>query len=99
MTTYKEAASAGFNVLACQYSNQDFRDNFWFGGNTLHTCLNYLIKARETDFAGVLITGYKVYAPHSGQSSQLLFDHNHRSAQFLPAVARGDGFYCKRIIL
>ena len=27
-------------------------------------------------------------APHTGQSSQLFIDYNHRSAQFLPAVAR-----------
>ena len=27
-------------------------------------------------------------APHSGQSSQLSFDHDHRGAQFLPKVAR-----------
>jgi len=26
--------------------------------------------------------------PHSGHSSQFSFDHNHRSAQFLPTVAR-----------
>ena len=28
------------------------------------------------------------FAPHTGQSSQLFIDHNHRRAQFLPAVAR-----------
>ena len=27
-------------------------------------------------------------APHTGQSSQLFLDHHHRSAQFLPAVAK-----------
>jgi len=27
-------------------------------------------------------------APHTGQSSQLFLDHNHRSAWFLPSVAR-----------
>ena len=31
---------------------------------------------------------FKVDGSHTGQSSQLSLDHNHRGAQFLPAVAR-----------
>lgn len=30
----------------------------------------------------------RITAPHDGHSSQLFVDHNHRSAQFLPAVGR-----------
>jgi len=39
-------------------------------------------------FAGSLFFTQLRYKCHSGQSSQLLFDHNHRRAHFLPAVAR-----------
>src|SRR5215207_4796091 len=35
-----------------------------------------------------LLRLFRSSAPHSGQSSQLSSDLNHRSAQFLPAVAR-----------
>jgi len=35
-----------------------------------------------------MIYSLMMIAPHSGQSSQLSLDHEHGSAQFLPAVAR-----------
>src|SRR5262249_14969825 len=40
-------------------------------------------KAAAADSSDLVIS-----CPHSGQSSQLSLDHNHRSAQFLPTLAR-----------
>ena len=48
--TYGLAAAAGFEVLVQQYKTPHIFDgNFWFGGTTLHTCLDYLVAAGETD--------------------------------------------------
>ena len=38
--------------------------------------------------SGVFLELIRNSAPHTGQSSQLSLDHDDRSAQFLPAVAR-----------
>ena len=37
---------------------------------------------------GTASSGLWLISPHTGQSSQLSFDHNQRNAQFLPAVTR-----------
>ncbi len=52
-------------------------------------CVTNRVTKREATFAGGLcVDCIKDGAPHTGQSSQLLFDHYNRGAQFLPAVAR-----------
>ena len=63
MTTYREAAATGFNLLAKQYltTEQIFYNDFWFAGNTLHTCLNYLVAAKEADGNGILQHGHDLY--------------------------------------
>ena len=63
MTTYREAAATGFALLAQQYQKSEalFDGNFWFGGNTLHTCLNYLLETKQTDNKKILETGQKFY--------------------------------------
>src|SRR6185436_4766646 len=59
MATYKEAASIGFTVLDKQYRTSEiFNGNFWFGGNTLHTCLNYLLAAPQKDSTRILEWAY-----------------------------------------
>lgn len=61
--TYRSAAEAGFELLVTQYKTPHIFDgNFWFGGTTLHTCLNYLVAARQTDkSAQILPAAYAVY--------------------------------------
>ncbi len=63
MTTYREGAARGFALLAQQYQKSDtlFDGNFWFAGNTLHTCLNYLLQSKQTDSKKILETGRKFY--------------------------------------
>ena len=58
MTTYREAAASGFVLLAQQYQKSEtlFDGNFWFGGNTLHTCLHYMLETKQTDSKGILVT-------------------------------------------
>ncbi len=62
-TTYRSAAKAGFDVLSAQYKTPHIFDgNFWFGGTTLHTCLNYLVAAKETDRSTqILPAAFDVY--------------------------------------
>jgi hypothetical protein len=61
--TYRSAAQAGFTVLTAQYKTPHiFEGNFWFGGTTLHTCLDYLLAARETDqHTQILPAAFKIY--------------------------------------
>lgn len=61
--TYRSAAQAGFDVLTTQYKTPHvFDGNFWFGGTTLHTCLNFLVAANETDVnAQILPAAHAVY--------------------------------------
>jgi hypothetical protein len=48
--TYKQAAQDGYNNLVIQYKKSDiFAGNIWFGGNTLHTCLDFLIWSGQED--------------------------------------------------
>jgi hypothetical protein len=48
--TIATAAADGFKLLVRQYKQPDiFSGNFWFGGNSLHTCLDYLINSKTTD--------------------------------------------------
>jgi hypothetical protein len=67
--TYRTAAKIGFGVLAAQYTKKPdiFSGNFWFGGNALHACLNYLITAKEKDTNGVLQAGYDIYTRLKGK--------------------------------
>ncbi len=66
--TYRSAAAAGFDVLVGQYKTPHvFDGNFWFGGTTLHTCLNYLVASGETDHRSrILPTAFSVYQNLSG---------------------------------
>jgi hypothetical protein len=61
--TYRSAAQAGFEVLTQQYKTPHIFDgNFWFGGTTLNTCLNYLVAAKQTDRSvQILPTAFDVY--------------------------------------
>ncbi|HTC46182.1 MAG TPA: hypothetical protein VK722_02605 [Candidatus Aquilonibacter sp.] len=61
--TYRQAAEKGFDLLAAQYTQKPdvFDGNFWFGGNALHACLNYLITAKKRDTKGILQAGYAIY--------------------------------------
>lgn len=61
--TYRQAAEKGFEVLAAQYTRKPdvFDGNFWFGGNALHACLNYLITAKKKDTYGIVQAGYDIY--------------------------------------
>jgi hypothetical protein len=62
MDTYKTAASTGFDVLVNQYKTPNIFDgNFWFAGNTLRTCLSYLIVTQQTDTQGILTAAYQIY--------------------------------------
>jgi hypothetical protein len=60
--TYKSAAGKGFDFLWSYYNTTNFEGNIWFGGNTFHTCLDYLINAGIPDSnASVVSTGYSVF--------------------------------------
>jgi hypothetical protein len=60
--TFETAAAKGFEVLWAYFNKDTFSGNFWFGGNTFHTCLDYLINARLSDTNGVVVkAGYSLY--------------------------------------
>jgi hypothetical protein len=63
----KTAAAQGFTLLAQQYKiDSIFDNNFWFGGNALHTCLDYMIAAGVNDPAqdNLLVYAYEqIYKP------------------------------------
>ncbi len=66
MTTYKEAVKSGYDLLVQQYQqaqkDESFNGDFWFAGNTLHTCLNYLVAANQEDSnGGILSIGCSIY--------------------------------------
>ncbi|MFZ0319905.1 MAG: hypothetical protein WAL56_12335 [Candidatus Sulfotelmatobacter sp.] len=67
--TYRTAAKIGFGVLAAKYTQKPdiFSGNFWFAGNALHACLNYLITAKEKDANSVLQAGYDIYTRLKGK--------------------------------
>ena len=55
MNTFNSAAQSGFTLLVQQYKTANiFSGNFWFAGNALHVCLNYLDAAGEKDTVGIL---------------------------------------------
>jgi len=87
MTTYKEAASTGFNLLAQQYvTPKIFDGNFWFGGNTLHTCLTYLIAAKETDTKLILKSAYGIYQGMSSGTDWWRDDYGWWGNAFILAI-------------
>jgi hypothetical protein len=61
---FRTAAASGFERLYFLYTSTDFltENAFWFAGNSLHTCLSYLIVSGEADHPGrdVLQTGLPV---------------------------------------
>jgi hypothetical protein len=60
--TFKSAAGKGFTELARQYKIPGiFSGNFWFGGNTFHTCLDYMVGAGGGDPQNIVQTAYNVY--------------------------------------
>jgi hypothetical protein len=62
METYATAADKGFQYLVSLYQTPDmFKDNFWFGGNAFHTCLDYMIYAKVNDTNGVVQTAHDIY--------------------------------------
>jgi hypothetical protein len=70
--TYTTAAGKGFAQLITLYRKAGvFDGNFWFGGNALETCLDYLINAgvKDKDNFNILETAYyQVYAALSPES-------------------------------
>lgn len=55
MKTSNSAAESGFERLVSQYKTPEiFAGNFWFAGNALHVCLNYLEVAGQKDAVGIL---------------------------------------------
>lgn len=64
MDTYKTAAASGFSYLTTLFTAKDcFENNFWFGGNAFHTCLDYLIYAKVLDNPGpgIVPAAYGIY--------------------------------------
>ena len=66
MTTYKDAVKSGYDLLVQQYQqaqkDKSFKGDFWFPGNTLHTCLNYLVAAKQKDSNGAILSiGRSIY--------------------------------------
>ena len=64
-STFRTAASQGFERLVELYKRHDiFEGNFWFGGNSLDTCIDYLLAAGLRDQGRIVEFGYKqVYQP------------------------------------
>lgn len=69
MVSFKEAAGESFKILASNYKtvkkDGHFGGNFWFAGNSLHTCLDYMIHAPAPDSAYVVRAAHDYYEASS----------------------------------
>jgi hypothetical protein len=60
--TFREAAASGCTVLAQQFQTPHIFDgNFWFGGNTLRTFLDYLVVAELPDTDQLVSKAFQIY--------------------------------------
>jgi hypothetical protein len=60
--TFGSAAKTGFDLLWSRFNKTTFDGNFWFAGNTFHTCLDYLINSGVGDTDGNVVTaGHQLY--------------------------------------
>jgi hypothetical protein len=64
----RNAASIAAGRLSSQYRKDEvFRDNFWFGGNALHSYIAYCLACGERDKHQLLLYAYnQVYKPALG---------------------------------
>jgi hypothetical protein len=62
MRALDSVAQSGFERLVSQYkTSKIFDGNFWFAGNSLHVCLNYLDVAGQKDTVGILPFALKLF--------------------------------------
>lgn len=87
MMTFKQAAAIGYQVFIGDYQLDTFSGNFWFGGNSLHAGLAYLVAAGEPDRAGILTTAWNIYDQMHAQTDWWRDDYSWWGNAFMFAVA------------
>jgi hypothetical protein len=106
--TYQSAAQAGFGLLykhftngydnnTDKYTGKTFDGNFWFAGNTLHTCLNYLIATKANQNTPALATvliraGRRIYLTLKDESDWWRDDYAWWGNAFAVAFQNRDTF-------
>lgn len=86
MTTFNEAASAGYKSLLNLYQPEVFPGNFWFAGNTLHCCLDYLVNSKQHDDGGILRKAYGIYQDLNARVDWWVDDYGWWGNAFLIAL-------------
>jgi hypothetical protein len=88
--TFRTAAAQGYALLSQQYTTTDFSGNFWFAGNTLHTCLDYLINAGLADTANgkILEAGYELYTQLVNEQAWWSDDYGWWGDTFVLAISQ-----------
>ena len=85
--TFRQAAAAGFSLLAQQFVTPCiFEGNFWFGGNTLRTCLDYLLLAKQPDSQELVRKAFDVYSSLKSESDWWRDDYAWWGTAFLVAI-------------
>jgi hypothetical protein len=85
--TFRRAAVAGFSRLAQQFVTPSiFEGNFWFGGNTLRTCLDYLLGAKQPDTQGLVRKAFDVYSSLESKGGWWRDDYGWWGTAFLVAI-------------
>lgn len=85
--TVRQAAAAGFASLARQFLTPSiFEGNFWFGGNTLRTCLDYLLAAKQPDTGQLVSKAFDIYTSLESKSDWWRDDYAWWGTAFLVAI-------------
>lgn len=85
--TFRQAAAAGFSLLAQQFLTPAiFEGNFWFGGNTLRTCLDYLLAAKQPDTGQLVRKSFDIYQSLEGANDWWRDDYGWWGMAFVVAI-------------
>ena len=85
--TFRHAAAAGFSLLAQQFVTPCIFDgNFWLGGNTLRTCLGYLLIAKQPDTGELVRKAFDIYSSLESESGWWRDDYAWWGTAFLVAI-------------
>lgn len=91
MDTFGTAAAAGFGLLAQKYLTEGiFAGAFWHAGNSLQTCLGYLLLTDQPDSHALLPNAYQIYSDGEGDPGLWRDDFGWWGIAFATAIKNRD---------